>query len=97
VPLSPHRVSVCRSDSETAVAGVYRIWDARRMDAWLAQWFSANQTDNGGVIRRKRQDVDKYSSLAAVIAEAKNRGWHVVETGGQVVVLCHTGALNLHT
>ena len=51
---------------------------------------------HGGVVRRARRDVDKYGSLELVIEEARKRGFHVVETGGQVVVLCHKGALTIH-
>lgn len=66
------------------------------MNAWIEQWFAANQANTGGVIRRNREDVDKYTSLDEVIAEARQNGWHVIETGDQVVVLCHTGALHIH-
>jgi hypothetical protein len=63
---------------------------------WQDQWFSATATSNGGVVRRSRADVDSYSSLEDVITEAKQKGWHVIETGGQVVVLCHQGTLLIH-
>ncbi|RZJ26702.1 MAG: hypothetical protein EOO54_01840 [Haliea sp.] len=66
------------------------------MSAWVDQIFSAAAA-NGGVVRRARSDVNKYASLAEVIAEAKAKGFHVIETGDQIVVLCHAGALVIHT
>ena len=67
------------------------------MNQWTQDWFAANAANNGGVIRRNRKDVDKYSDgLAVVVAEARDRGWHVIETGEQVVLLCHEGHLLLH-
>jgi hypothetical protein len=66
------------------------------MATWLEQWFGAAATTTGGVVRRSRSDVDKFSSLADVIAEAHKNGWHVVETGGQIVALCHQGTLLIH-
>jgi hypothetical protein len=66
------------------------------MNEWTRQWFAAAQANRGGVIRRSRKDIDKYSSLPAVVNEARNRGWHVIETGNQVVLLCHEGELLLH-
>lgn len=65
------------------------------MSAWVDQIFRAAAAD-GGVVRRARVDVDKYASLGDVIREAEARGFHVIETGDQVVVLCHTGRLVIH-
>lgn len=65
------------------------------MSAWIDQMFAA-QAANGGVVRRSRADVNKYASLAEAIAEAQAKGFHVIETGDQVVVLCHPGQLVIH-
>ena len=65
------------------------------MSAWVDQMFQA-QAANGGVVRRARSDVDRYASLEEIIDEARKRGFHVVETGDQVVVLCHQGQIAVH-
>lgn len=65
------------------------------MSAWVDQMFQA-QAANGGVVRRARADVDKYASLGEIVAEARGRGFHVIETGDQVVVLCHPGQMVIH-
>jgi len=51
----------------------------------------------GGVIRRAKSDVEQYSSLQEVVDEAEKHGLHVVETGDQIVVLCHQGTLHIHS
>jgi hypothetical protein len=66
------------------------------MNEWTQQWFDANQAQTGGVIRRNRKDVDKYASLSEVVREARARGWHVLETGEQVVLLCHEGDMRIY-
>ncbi len=66
------------------------------MASWTERIFWADQANAGGVVRRSRANVDQYASLAQVIAEAKARGFHVIETGDQVVVLCHQGELIIH-
>ncbi|MGE1613540.1 hypothetical protein [Pseudomonas monteilii] len=66
------------------------------MSAWVDQVFASASAQNGGVVRRSRATVDEYSSLAEIIQEATDRGFHVVETGDQVVILCHTGAIQVH-
>lgn len=65
------------------------------MSAWSDQIFQATAA-NGGVVRRSRADVNQYSSLQEIIIEAQQRCFHVIETGGQVVVLCHPGQLVVH-
>lgn len=51
---------------------------------------------NGGVIRRSVETLERHDLLPEVIVEARKRGWHVLETGGQIVVLCHEGAVTIH-
>ncbi len=58
--------------------------------------FQSAQAAQGGVVRRDRRNVQKFASLAEVISEAKKRGFHVIETGGQIVVLCHKGSIIIH-
>lgn len=64
--------------------------------AWVRQIFTAQQVQSGGVVRRNIWDVERYASIEEVVEEARARGFHVVETGDQLVILCHTGALHIH-
>jgi len=65
-------------------------------NTWLEQWFSADQANHGGIIRRDRDWVQKFSSIQEVRDEAQQRGWHMIETGNQIVLLCHQGELIIH-
>ena len=66
------------------------------MGAWVDQVFRAQQARYGGVVRRSRDDVEKFDSLPELVDEARRRRFHVIETGGQVVILCHEGEVVLH-
>lgn len=63
--------------------------------AWLAQVFSAKAV-KGGVIRRSVDDVKKYGGgLVNLKAIVKLRGFHLIRTGDQYVVLCHKGDIRV--
>ncbi len=66
------------------------------MSAWVDQIFTADQARNGGVVRRSLANVERYASLRELVAEARRRRFHVIETGDQVVILCHEGSLAIH-
>lgn len=72
------------------------IYEKNAMSAWVEQFFQASSASNGGVIRRAKSDVEQYASLQDIVDEAEKRGFHVVETGDQIVVLCHQGTLHIH-
>lgn len=40
--------------------------------------------------------MERMDALDEIIAEARDRGFHVIETGGQIVLLAHTGQLVVH-
>jgi len=66
------------------------------MNNWLEQIFRAGQVEKGGVVRRARGDVERCASLEELVEVARERRFHVLETGDQVVVLCHEGNLTIH-
>lgn len=71
--------------------------DLLQMNAWMTQWFDETQQAKcGGIIRRSIDDVDEYATVGEVVAEARSRNWHVIETGDQVVVFCHDGDMRVH-
>jgi hypothetical protein len=59
--------------------------------AWVQQIFLAQAASNGGILRRKIASVVQFASSADLEAEVKRRGFHMVETGDQYVIFCHTG------
>ena len=62
---------------------------------WMNQIFQAQAVRNGNVVRRKISSVTKYASAAALEAEVRRRGFHMVVSGDQYVILCNTGQFHL--
>jgi len=63
--------------------------------SWASDIFKAKAAKSGGLVRRKLASIDRYSSRAAVKAEAKKRGFAVVENGDQWVFLCNAGSVRI--
>lgn len=66
------------------------------MNAWLEQIFGAKIAQRGGLVRRKKADVHRYASLSQLLREVERRGWHLIETGDQYVIVCNKGTVRLH-
>ncbi len=65
--------------------------------AWVEQFFtSSKQVNSGGVARRSAYHVEQHGALEEIVWEARERGFHVIETGDQIVLLAHSGAVVLH-
>ena len=60
-------------------------------EIWVAQLFAARAVRTGGVIRRRRRDIDSHAGWDRLLAEVDRRGFHVIETGDQVLILCNSG------
>ncbi len=66
------------------------------MSSWVDTMFGADQARNGGVVRRSIYDIDRLGVLDEIVERAKEQNFHVIETGDQVVVLCHSGSLMIY-
>lgn len=60
-------------------------------DYWLDQVFSAKAVTSQGVIRRSRDWVATEIGLDRFEQAVRDRGFHLVEAGRQLVVICHSG------
>ncbi|MEQ6203311.1 N-(5'-phosphoribosyl)anthranilate isomerase [Sulfitobacter sp. HNIBRBA2951] len=58
-------------------------------DAWMTHLFSAKTARQGGVVRRKLRDVERYVGRDVFENELKRRGYHAVENAGQLIVFCN--------
>lgn len=58
-------------------------------EAYLLHLFSSQQAREGGVVRRKVRDIDRYLGREAFLAEMRRRGFAVVENAGQFVIFCN--------
>ena len=64
--------------------------------AWINQIFVAAITSRNGLARRRKQSVERYSSFTTLEIAVKSRGFHLIETGEQYVIICNTGAFKIH-
>lgn len=66
------------------------------MSEWIDQIFDAASANNGNVVRRNRSDVEKYASIGELVQEVRSRGFHLLETGEQLVILCNQGEFQIY-
>jgi hypothetical protein len=63
--------------------------------AWLDDLFSAKTVSKGGIDRRAVRDVEREVGRAALMAEVRRRGFHLIECGGQFIVICNPGQMQV--
>jgi hypothetical protein len=64
-------------------------------DFWLGQIFAAKSATSGGVVRRSKHWVKTEIGLERFELAVRARGFHLIEAGSQLVVICHSGPINL--
>ena len=64
-------------------------------DFWIDQIFSAKAVTSGGVVRRSRNWVETEVGYARFENAVRARGFHLLEAGTQLVVICHSGPIFL--
>jgi hypothetical protein len=69
----------------------------RANPSWCARIFDAKSARRGGIVRRAVRDVDREIGRAAFVDEVSRRGFHLIECGGQYIVICNAGQLVVHT
>ncbi|MGH1413828.1 MAG: N-(5'-phosphoribosyl)anthranilate isomerase [Pelagimonas sp.] len=60
---------------------------------WIDQVFSARAVSKGGVVRRSVLWVENEIGRARFIQEVDARGFHLLECGGQFIVVCNNGPI----
>lgn len=58
-------------------------------DQWISHMFSSQAAREGGVIRRKVRDVERYVGRKLFLDEMKRRSFPVAENAGQFVIFCN--------
>ena len=58
-------------------------------DAWMSHLFSSKAARDGGVIRRKLRDIERYVGRDDFLKELNRRGFTAVENAGQLVIFCN--------
>ncbi len=62
---------------------------------WLDQVFSSFKSGEAGAVRRRIQDVEAECGRAALELAVRKRGWHLIETDRDFIILCTTGAFKI--
>ena len=62
---------------------------------WCEAIFTARAVEKGGIVRRARRDVDREIGHDAFVREVRRRGYHLIEVGGQYVVICNPGSMTV--
>lgn len=62
---------------------------------WLDQIFAAKAVQSGGVIRRRSDWITREIGRDRFEAEVRRRGFHLIETGPHLIVICHSGEIRL--
>ena len=62
---------------------------------WLDQIFSAKAATKGSVIRRSINWIDREVGRDRFEAEVRRRGFHLLQTADQFIVVCHSGSIRM--
>lgn len=66
-------------------------------ERWIVQAFSARAVAEGGVIRRKVEDVERVVGRKRFLHEVQRRGFHAIENADQFIVICNQDPLMILT
>ncbi len=62
---------------------------------WIAQLFSSRSARSGAVVRRSVNWVEREVGHLAFQTEVKRRGYHLIRTANQYIVICHNGPIDI--
>jgi hypothetical protein len=62
---------------------------------WLDDIFTAKAVGKGGIVRRAVRDVEREMGREIFVREVRRRGFHLIECGGQFIVICNTGHMQI--
>ena len=63
--------------------------------AWLDDVFAAKAVGKGDIVRRAVRDVEREMGRDVFVGEVRKRGFHLIECGGQFIVICNSGQLQV--
>ncbi|MEI4234278.1 aspartate aminotransferase [Roseovarius sp. D22-M7] len=58
-------------------------------EVWLHNLFTSKAVQQGGVIRRKARDIERFAGMALFMREIHRRGYQVAENSGQIIIFCN--------
>jgi hypothetical protein len=66
-----------------------------RHPSWGRRIFGAKTVQRGGVLRRSVRNVEREIGREALVAEVRARGFHLIECGGQFIIICNPGHIRV--
>lgn len=66
--------------------------------AWIEQIFEKGRApmNRGEPLRRSVSWVKKRGSVEDLITEVRRRKFHMIENGGQYIIFCNSGVMQIH-
>ena len=64
-------------------------------DLWIARIFAAQAAQRGAVLRRPIAWVEREVGRDRFVEAVRARGFHLLECGGQFVVICNAGGIRV--
>ncbi len=64
-------------------------------DPWIQQIFASQAARRGGVVRRSIAWVDREVGRDRFLEEVRCRGFRLIRTADQFIVICHRGPIEL--
>ena len=64
-------------------------------DYWLNQMFAAKAARKGALVRRSFAWVDREVGRERFLRDVRQRGFHLIETADQYIVVCHNGPIRI--
>jgi len=58
-------------------------------EIWLNDLFACKAVQQGGVIRRKARDIERFAGMGRFMQEIDRRGYQVAKNAGQIVIFCN--------
>jgi len=73
-----------------------QVYDPEKQaQRWIDHLFAAKSARRGAVVRRSRAWVDREVGRRLFEAEVRRRGYHLIETADQFIVVCHNGPIRI--
>ena len=58
-------------------------------EVWLHDLFTSKAVQQGGVIRRKARDIERFAGMDRFLREIHRRGYQAIENSGQIIIFCN--------
>lgn len=64
-------------------------------DPWINQLFTTKAARKGAVVRRSIAWVEREVGHIQFQNEIRQRGYHLIRTADQYIVICHSGTIDI--